>query len=171
MFFWNSHAFSVIHWLLAIWPIWPEVSLSIWKFSVHVLLKPSLENFDHHFASMWSECNCVVVWALFDIALLWDWNENLPFLVLWLLLSSTFSNFLSCWDLLLAAFKYAIQCCYQVIMLLLTVLELNLSYNWKFVSFDHFHLTPLSLPLATTKNRTTCSSFFLFFFFWVFFSF
>ena len=27
-------------------------SLNIWKFTVHVLLKPSLENFEHYFASM-----------------------------------------------------------------------------------------------------------------------
>ena len=27
-------------------------SLNIWKFMVHVLLKPGLENFEHHFASM-----------------------------------------------------------------------------------------------------------------------
>ena len=27
-------------------------SLNIWKFLVHVLLKPSLENFEHYFASM-----------------------------------------------------------------------------------------------------------------------
>ena len=27
-------------------------SLNTWKFSVHVLLKPSLENFEHSFASM-----------------------------------------------------------------------------------------------------------------------
>ena len=27
-------------------------SLDIWKFSVHVLLKPSLENFEHFYASM-----------------------------------------------------------------------------------------------------------------------
>ena len=26
-------------------------SLNIWTFSVHVLLKPSLENFEHYFAS------------------------------------------------------------------------------------------------------------------------
>ena len=48
--------------------------LNIWKFSVHVLLKPSLENFEHYFASVWDECNCVVVWTFFGIALLWDWN-------------------------------------------------------------------------------------------------
>ena len=27
-------------------------SLNIWKFMVHVLLKPGLENFEHYFASM-----------------------------------------------------------------------------------------------------------------------
>ena len=27
-------------------------SLNIWKFSVHVLLKPSLENFEHYFATV-----------------------------------------------------------------------------------------------------------------------
>ena len=26
-------------------------TLNIWKFSVHILLKPSLENFEHYFAS------------------------------------------------------------------------------------------------------------------------
>ena len=28
-------------------------SLNIWKFSVHMQLKPGLENFEHYFASMW----------------------------------------------------------------------------------------------------------------------
>ena len=27
-------------------------SLNIWKFTIHVLLKPGLENFEHYFASM-----------------------------------------------------------------------------------------------------------------------
>ena len=54
-------------------------NLNICKFSVHVLLKPSLENFEHCFACMWDECNCVVVWTLFGISFLWDWNENGPF--------------------------------------------------------------------------------------------
>ena len=43
-------------------------SSNIWKFSVHVLLKTSLENFEHYFAGMWNECNCVVVWTFFGIA-------------------------------------------------------------------------------------------------------
>ena len=61
-------------------------SLNIWKFTVHVLLKPGLENFEHYFISVWDECNCAVVWAFFGIAFLWDWNENWPFPVLWPLL-------------------------------------------------------------------------------------
>ena len=72
-----------------------ESSLYIWNFSVHVLLKPNLENFEHYFASVWNECNCVVVWAFFGIAFLWDWNENWPFPVLWPLLS--FPNLLPYW--------------------------------------------------------------------------
>ena len=56
-----------------------ETSLNIWKFSVHVLLKPGLENFEHYFTSVWDECNCAVVWAFFGITFLRDWNENWPF--------------------------------------------------------------------------------------------
>ena len=29
-----------------------KTSLNIWKFMVHVLLKPGLENFEHYFASV-----------------------------------------------------------------------------------------------------------------------
>ena len=43
---------------------------------VHIRLKPYLDNFEHYFPSVWDECNCVVVWALFGIAFLSDWNEN-----------------------------------------------------------------------------------------------
>ena len=53
-----------------------KTSLNIWKFRVHVFLKPGLENFEHYFTSMWDERNCAVVWAFFAIAFLWDWNEN-----------------------------------------------------------------------------------------------
>ena len=70
-------------------------SLNIWKFSVHVLLKPGMENFESYFASMWNECNCAVVWAFFGTAFLWDWNENWPFPVLWPLPS--FLNLLAYW--------------------------------------------------------------------------
>ena len=82
MFFWNSHAFSMIQQTLAIWSLAPlpflnRAWISICKSTVHLLLKPGLENFEHYLASMWNECSCVVVWTFFGIALLWDWNENL----------------------------------------------------------------------------------------------
>ena len=67
--------------------VFSKTSLNIWKFSVHVLLKPGLKNFEHYFTSVWDEWNRVVVWAFFGIAFLWDWNENGPFPVLWPLLS------------------------------------------------------------------------------------
>ena len=70
-------------------------SLNIWKSLVHVLLKPSMENFEHYFASVWGECNCAIVWTFFSIDFLWDWNENWPFPVLWPLLS--FPNLLAYW--------------------------------------------------------------------------
>ena len=72
-----------------------KLSLNIWKFSVHILLKPILKDFEHYLASMWNKSNCVVVWTYFGIALLWDWNENWPFPVLWPLLS--FANLLAYW--------------------------------------------------------------------------
>ena len=62
---------------------------------VPVPLKPSLKGFEYYLANMWNKCNCAVVWTFFGIAVLWDWNENWPFLVLWPLLS--FPNLLGCW--------------------------------------------------------------------------
>ena len=70
-------------------------SLNIWSCMVHVLLKPSLENFELYFASVWDEYNFVVVWSFFCVTFLWDWNENWPFPVLWPLLS--FPNLLTYW--------------------------------------------------------------------------
>ena len=72
-----------------------KTSLNIWKFTVQLLLKPGLENFEHYFTSVWDEYNCAVVWAFLDMAFLWDWNENWPFPVLWPLLS--FPNLLAYW--------------------------------------------------------------------------
>ena len=70
-------------------------TLNIWKFSVHVLLKPSLKDFEHYFASMWNECNCVVVstflWHCPSLGLEW----KLTFSSLWPLLC--FPNLLAYW--------------------------------------------------------------------------
>ena len=63
MFCWNSLSFLMIQWILAILSLVPlpfsTCSLNFWKFTIHVLLKPGLENFEHYFASVWDECNYV----------------------------------------------------------------------------------------------------------------
>ena len=81
--------------LISVSSAFSKSSLNIWKFSVHVLLKSSLENFEHYFGTVWNEYNCVIVWTFLGIVLLWDWNENWPFPVLWPLLS--FPNLLAYW--------------------------------------------------------------------------
>ena len=80
-------------------------SLNIWKFSVHILVKPDLENFEHYFAIVWDECNCAVVGTFFGIAFLWDWNEYWPFPVLWPLLSVTDLWHLECITLTASYFR------------------------------------------------------------------
>ena len=56
MLFWNSLVFSVIQWMLTIGSLVPlpfsKSSLNILKFWVHILLEPSLENFEHYFVSV-----------------------------------------------------------------------------------------------------------------------
>ena len=79
MFFWNScffHDPSDVGNLISGSSAFSKTSLNIREFMVHVLLKPGLENFEHHFPSMWDECNCAVVWAFFGIVFLWNLNEN-----------------------------------------------------------------------------------------------
>ena len=97
MFFWNYSFFhdpadddNLISGSSAV----SKTSLNIWKFMVHTLRKPGLENFEHYF-SVWDECNCAVVWTFFSTAFLCDWNENWPFPVLWPLLH--FPNLLAYW--------------------------------------------------------------------------
>ena len=72
-----------------------KTSLNIWKFTVHILLKPGLENFEHHFISMWDECNCVVVWVLFGIGMKTDLFQSCGhcwvFQICWRIECSTFS--------------------------------------------------------------------------------
>ena len=70
-------------------------SLNIWKFMVHILLKPGLEKIEHYFTSVWDEYNCVVVWAYFGIAFLWDWSANWPFPVVATAEFSKFAGILS----------------------------------------------------------------------------
>ena len=53
MFFWNSRFFYDpldVGNLISGSSAFSKSSLNTWKFSVHVLLKPGLENFEHYFA-------------------------------------------------------------------------------------------------------------------------
>ena len=59
LFWWSSDVGNLISGSAA----FSKTSLNIWKFTVHVLLKPGLENFEHYFASVWDEYSCVEVWA------------------------------------------------------------------------------------------------------------
>ena len=64
LFLWPSGCWQFDLWFLA----FSKSSLDIWNFTVHILLKPGLENFEHSFASMWDKCNCAIVWTFFGIA-------------------------------------------------------------------------------------------------------
>ena len=69
-------------------------SLYIWKFMVHILLKPGLENFEHYITSLWDECNLMVVWTFFGIALLgleWKLTHSSP------VTTAEFSDLLAYW--------------------------------------------------------------------------
>ena len=55
-----------------------KTSWNIWKFMVNVQLKPCLEDFEHYFASVWDECNCVVVWHCPSLSLEWKLTPCSP---------------------------------------------------------------------------------------------
>ena len=41
--------------------VFSKSSLNIWKFSVHVMLKPRMQDFEHNLTSMGDACSCPVV--------------------------------------------------------------------------------------------------------------
>ena len=51
--------------ILVFSPVFSKTSLNIWKFTVHVLLKPGLENFKHYFTSVCC-CCCYVASIMSD---------------------------------------------------------------------------------------------------------
>ena len=160
MFFWNSLAFSMIQWMLVIWSLVPLsflTSLNIRKFIVHILLKPGLENFEDYFTSVWDECNCAVVWAFFGI--LWDWNENWPFPVLWPLLS--FPNLLAYFLPPVNPFPQSLQTVLRVLFSLAPPRNTYITYwacmmkpqNIPSALHALFHLS-LTMNIWTTRYRT-----------------
>ena len=109
---WNSLAFSMIQQMLAIWSL---VSLP--------LRNPActfgISQFTYYWSLAWRILSIILLtcemraimllykdWTFFDIALLWDWNENWPFPVLWPLLS--FTNLLTYWVQHLPALSFNI---------------------------------------------------------------
>ena len=64
-------------------------SLDFWKFLVHIMLKPSMQDFKHDLTSMGDECNCPMVTPEFSSVLLFfisclsnskaiNWQNLLP---------------------------------------------------------------------------------------------
>ena len=43
-------------------------SFYILNFSIYILLKPSLKDFEHNHTSLWNECNCMVIWTFFGVS-------------------------------------------------------------------------------------------------------
>ena len=105
MFFWNSLAFSMIQQMLEIWSLVPLPFLNpAWtsvKFSVHVLLKPGLENFEHYFTSVWDECQLCgslnILWHCLSLVL----AKYVVHLNIWLdsITDSTDMNFSKLWEI------------------------------------------------------------------------
>ena len=94
--FFQTLAFLMIQWMLAIWSLVPLPFLNpAWT--------PESSQFMYCWTlawriwgiTVWDECNCATIWAFFGIAFLWDWNENWHFPVLWPLLC--FPNLLAYW--------------------------------------------------------------------------
>ena len=75
--------------------VFSKPSLNIWKFSMHVMLKLNMHDFEHNLTGMGDECNCPVVWTFFSTAILGKWDEDWPFSVQWPLLY--FPNLLTYW--------------------------------------------------------------------------
>ena len=99
MFLWNSLAFFYdtmdVGNLISTSSTFSKSGLTIWKFSVPILLKPGMENSEHYFASVWDECNCAVVWALFGTEMKTDLFQSCGhcwvFQICWHIECSTFT--------------------------------------------------------------------------------
>ena len=57
-------------------PSLSKSNLDIWKFLVHIMLKPSMQDFKHDLTSMGDECNCLMVSTYFGTTLLGNWDED-----------------------------------------------------------------------------------------------
>ena len=64
--------------LISVSSAFSKSTLYIWKFLIHIMLKPNLKGFEDNLASMWNECNYMVIWTFFGIALEWKLTFSNP---------------------------------------------------------------------------------------------
>ena len=62
--------------------VFSKPRLNIWKFSIQVILKLTLKDFEHNPASMGDERNSLVVWTFFSTAPFGNLDVDRPFPVL-----------------------------------------------------------------------------------------
>ena len=81
--------------LISVFSAFSKSCLNIWRFMVHILLKPGLKNFEHYFTRMWDECKHVVVWAFFGTGMKTDLFQSCGhcwvFQICWHIECSTFT--------------------------------------------------------------------------------
>ena len=53
-----------------------KFSLDVWKFLVHVMLKPDMQDFKHDLTSMGDEYNGLMVRIFFSTLLSGNWDED-----------------------------------------------------------------------------------------------
>ena len=113
-------------------------SLHIWKFSVHVLLKPSLKDFEHYLVSMWNECNCTVP------------KEKLPFFGTGMK-TDLFQSWGHCWDF---------QICWHIDWSTLTASSFRILNSSAEIPSPPLALFIVTLPKAhlTSHSRISGSS-------------
>ena len=98
---------------------------------------------------MWNTHNCVAVWTLFGIALLWDWNKNWTFPILWPLLSF--------WNLL--AYWVVIEFCQENALVIANTLfqqHKRRLYTW--TSRDGQHQNQIDYILCSQRWRSSIQS-------------
>ena len=50
--------------------------VDVWQFLVCILLKSSMQDFNHDLTSMGGECNCLMVSTVFGTTLVGNWGED-----------------------------------------------------------------------------------------------
>ena len=71
-------------------------SLENCKILVHIMLKPSMQDFQHDLTSVGDECNCLMVRTYFSTILLGNWGDSWPFPVPWPLLGLQICRHVEC---------------------------------------------------------------------------